>query len=898
MNRFLRRDGLVLALYLILALVLTYPLVLHLGTHVPGRGVDDPALAWNLWWFKFSIFNLGTSPLQSDYVFYPIGINLVAFTSTFANGLIGLPLYFVFDTIIANNLVVYFALIAGGYGTFLLAREVLARCRVESEWGAVLAGAFYAFGAWHVNYVAAGHFMLISNEWIPFYALCLLRLGANKHKPWRRGALAGLFFVLAAWTELTLALFLAVFTAAYLVYRVIEIATSRGGSKALASQRDSGELGARENSGGLGGTRGGAGRGLLTGLVALGIVAAVGVSPLAVNLFLDFARYGYYLSPGLGRVQVFSAEPISFFIPSAQHPLLGAWAGRLTEANTSYAFIGYAALILAVLGFWSRRRSRDTRFWGALAVFFALLMLGPTLIVGGRSTGIPLPFAVLRAIPFANANRYPVRFNVMLMLALAPLIALGAARLLSARRGAIALGGLAVLLAFEQLAIPIPLSDLRVPAIFQAIRAEPGDFAVLDLPLGWRNSVAIQGKLDYAAQFLQTVHEKRTLGGLTSRNPPFKFQYYLDLPVINSLIALESGREIDGVRREQDRAAAPALLRFFDIRYVEVNRALTDPQVLAYAQDIFPLAEIYRDDERIVYKVTASPAPLDALDLQNETSRLYFDEAWGQAQTTFPDGAGYRWATMDEAHLWLPLTGAERQIRLRLLGAASDQTLAVRLNGQPLTQFTLARSWNNYTATLPAGLAHSGLNELAFSTQTVPIQDAPEGSYAVGETGVVAHVDIAATGAGFDAGRFGEIYVGGRNQITGTRGYHLVALNPRDGSVDRIGSFDTFADPAASEQLAQFVRELPPSEIVAGVAVDDVSRELKPAAVEALHQLGVEGDLRYQFRTGQAFIGVKGAAPGTALEQATGTWPANVAVGKNVAGDRVAFALGGVRLDR
>ncbi|MGB9299253.1 MAG: hypothetical protein WCD51_01535, partial [Anaerolineae bacterium] len=44
--------------YLLLTVFLTYPLVLHFTTHVPGDGSDDPALAWNLWWVKHAIVDL------------------------------------------------------------------------------------------------------------------------------------------------------------------------------------------------------------------------------------------------------------------------------------------------------------------------------------------------------------------------------------------------------------------------------------------------------------------------------------------------------------------------------------------------------------------------------------------------------------------------------------------------------------------------------------------------------------------------------------------------------------------------------------------------------------------------------------------------------------------------
>ena len=46
--------------YVLLAIVLTWPLVLHVATHVAGDGSDDPALAWNLWWVPYSILQLNS----------------------------------------------------------------------------------------------------------------------------------------------------------------------------------------------------------------------------------------------------------------------------------------------------------------------------------------------------------------------------------------------------------------------------------------------------------------------------------------------------------------------------------------------------------------------------------------------------------------------------------------------------------------------------------------------------------------------------------------------------------------------------------------------------------------------------------------------------------------------
>ena len=849
-----------LGAYVLLAVVCTYPLFLQLGTHVPGDGTDDPALTWNLWWSRFSILDLHVSPLYTDYVFYPIGINLTSFTATFLNGLLSIPLQLVFGVIIANNLVVYFSMVAGGYGTFLLAREVLSRHNQDSRLAAALAGAFYAFGAWHLSYLAAGQFNLFSNEWIPYFVLYMIRL----HEPgWRNGFLAGLFFVLTAWTELTFISFLAILSALYLIYL------------ALVERRS-------------------LNRQFATNLAVLVSVAGVGVSPIALSLLRDIWHFGYYLSPGTEYAHFFAAEPFSFLVPSDRHPWLGQWAPSFAPANRRYVFTGSAAVVLAAIGFRAQGRRGQARLWLALVVVFGLLVLGPVLIIGGQLTEIPLPFAALRMIPFVNANRYPVRFNVMLMLSLSMLVALGAASLLSRPRGRIALGVLSTLLAFEQLAMPIPLSDLRAPQVYQTIRTEPGDFAILNLPLGWRNSVAGQGRLDYKSQFFQTVHQKRLLSGQTSRNPSFKFQYFLELPVINSLIALENGEPVDEARRAQDRAASTDVLRFFSIRYVEVNRAFADERVLQYALDVFPMLEVYRDDERLVYGVSSASPPLASVSLEDETARLYFDDTWGRVQQA-PDGGGYRWATSGEARLWLPLAPAERKVIFRLRAPAEGQKATVRVNGQTAAELILSRDWRDYPVAVPPAPAGGGLTEFVFLTAVTPLRVDAQDDHTIGGTGVVSPVDISATGSGFHAGGFGQVFVAGRNVVSGERGYHLVAIDPSSGAVDAVGWFDTFASPGESARLAAFVEGLPAGEIVAGVAVDDVSVNRQPAALDALRLLGVAGDV--QFRDGHAFVGVKGAGVGQALEQVDARWPANVAVGKNVAAAQTSLAIGGIRIE-
>src|SRR5581483_1731821 len=102
-----RRDLVVLFLYLVLTLVVTYPLVAQFNTSVPGTAtwsLDEYGYVWNHWWFKYSLFDLQTNPFQTQYLFYPLGTSLVLYAYTLLHVWLALPLQFAFGIIPASNL--------------------------------------------------------------------------------------------------------------------------------------------------------------------------------------------------------------------------------------------------------------------------------------------------------------------------------------------------------------------------------------------------------------------------------------------------------------------------------------------------------------------------------------------------------------------------------------------------------------------------------------------------------------------------------------------------------------------------------------------------------------------------------------------------------------------------
>jgi hypothetical protein len=118
-----------------------------------------------------------------------------------------------------------------------------------------------------------------------------------------------------------------------------------------------------------------------------------------------------------------------------------------------------------------------------------------------------------------------------------------------------------------------------------------------------------------------------------------------------------------------------------------------------------------------------------------------------------------------------------------------------------------------------------------------------------------------------EAGNEGSIYVNGYQRAVNRRGYNLVAIDPASGDVLWSDLFDTLVSPGESHRLAEAIGRLPAGTIVAVSVKDEASGALTEEAVAALRSLGGREDIRGRYRLSHLLVGVKGAAPGTAIEQ-------------------------------
>jgi hypothetical protein len=213
-------------------------------------------------------------------------------------------------------------------------------------------------------------------------------------------------------------------------------------------------------------------------------------------------------------------------------------------------------------------------FWSFAALATWLLSLGPLLQYMGKTTftlfevTVPLPYLLLYKLPLLSIMRTPARLTVLTMLALGVLVAFALAALLGRRyverrrifsfRNAVWGLLLPAIIVFEFLATPFPTvpPGWNVP-IYQKIAAEPGRFALLELP--------IRPFGDYMAY--QTIHGKPIVGGYLSRQPP-----YLTLAQTPALHYLEDTVAADDpISAQVGGGQGTAKLKELGIRYVIIR---------------------------------------------------------------------------------------------------------------------------------------------------------------------------------------------------------------------------------------------------------------------------------------------------------------------------------------
>jgi hypothetical protein len=302
---------------------------------------------------------------------------------------------------------------------------------------------------------------------------------------------------------------------------------------------------------------------------------------------------------------------------------------------------------------------------------------------------------------------------------------------------------------------------------------------------------------------------------------------------------------------------------------------------VAYVEEVLPVQKIYDRDGWLLYRVDQPPpSPSLTVDLGSGTplESMALGEGWSAAEEI--QGASAHWAAAQDAKVFVPAAeGSDYRLTVRALPfdypGASPQRLTLWANGHRVDSCTLAPGWGNCSWDVPARFLRTGPNDLRFQFARL---DAPDrvlpADGAIGQTGVRAPVPIEVNSGG--PADFAYLAVGDPNSgeaadgSNHSPGYNVAVIDPRTGRLLERRSFDTTSAgrPSEAEALSAFLAGVPQGRIVAVAMQGDGAARLSDEVVAAFRSIGGQADPRGRADWSHALIGVKGAAPGTALEVA------------------------------
>lgn len=628
------------------AVAATWPLALHLGTHLPGRGPgDNLTFVWNFWWMRHTLAASGDF-FHTTYLFYPFGADLTLHTHSALAAVLGATLLSTASIVTAQNVVILASYALNGFASYLLAWTTTRHRRAS-----VLAGLYFQASPYFSGHLL-GHFNLIGAWGLPLFALMLLR--ALERQSVVLAAASGVILGLVAYTDYYYVIYVLVIAACLCGGRWVEVSranggphpprrynavfgsalglipigivliwTSGGGVWSVGSVRLSMTTGRNLQTAGwivlltwlwvrwrpgihvslapLAHVRRDA---RLIGVLAL--VAGLGVGPLAwrgLQLWIhgDYVSQQYFWStapPGVDLASLLVGNP---FHPIWGHAVERLYAKYRMLPIESTAWFGVAPVVWLA---WTRAswlRARAARRWLTVGSVFFLWALGPRLTAFGFNTGLLLPATLVRFVPIVANARIPGRAIVVVYMAASVLLAMALAATRGADRRWVhwAIGAVTLL---DFAASPFPLFALDQPRLYLELASLP-EGAVIDAPFGVRDGFGELGSLDHRMLYYQSIHGKPLVGGFAARVPESLKRRYLSAPGLGTLLRLSAGAPAAEMVVTREDAAATAFLRARDIRYIVLNTNTATADLKAYVRSCLRTTLLATEHERELYVI-------------------------------------------------------------------------------------------------------------------------------------------------------------------------------------------------------------------------------------------------------------------------------------------------------
>ena len=456
---------LIVGLFSALTVVMTYPQIRGMGTHVAFNDGDALFSAWRLAWVAHQ---LPRDPLNlfNANIFHPEPRTLALSDAMLVPALMTAPLLWLgVPQLVAYNLVFLASFALSGAAMFLLVRSLTGRAGA-----ALVAGFIFAFLPY--RYMHYPHLELQVAQWMP---LCLWALHRTvRTGRLRDGVLTGLFLALQALSSLYYGIFLATF----MVPVAAALLIGQRASNIKASIRS---------------------------LAAGGVLAAILIIPVILPYLAVRHNVG---ERTVSEITFYSATAQNYLAAHPQNVVFGSLTPRLGGQEREL-FTGFLVPLVALIGLWPPLSA--TRIAYALGLIVAFeVSLG--------YNGLLYPWLHDYVLPYRGL-RVPARMAMVVGFGLAVLAGFGVARLSrlagGGRRAAIVALALTALVAVEYYSVPLLVRVPSRPSPIYDTLPQNTTNVLLELPLV-RPDIAIEPLYMY----FSTFHWSTLVNGYSGFSPP------------------------------------------------------------------------------------------------------------------------------------------------------------------------------------------------------------------------------------------------------------------------------------------------------------------------------------------------------------------------------------------
>lgn len=501
--------------YVLLIILATYPLVFNIMTAIPGFSSTDEVFVtvWDNWRIKYS-FEHNLSLRITPLIAYPFGLDIYSsgYTAYIWLGLTYLLSIFT-TAVLTWNLQILFNIFLSAFLTYLLIFYLL-KNRLAAFFGGL------AFGFCPYQFMRSWqHLGLTYNELLP---LCLFAIILLREKNQKKYKLFFFFSLLMLFSfDFSIMYFGTVIVSSFLIYSMLYQWKRKIFIERQLLVKDYQFVK----------------RAALIGVI-LFIILLPQFLPLLKNISIhsslsNASPANPYRRP-FHDLFVFSAKPLSYFLPAVVHPILGRITelfvgtsiyGRSLTEHTLY--LGWMPLLLAFVAIrkWLQARRKNEyitpgrysetneNFYIGFFIFLAVVAWffsqAPWWKMGPFKIYLP-SFFMYKILPMYRSY---CRFGIVLMLAVAVLAAYGLRFITDRLNSRISKSAVIVLccsfLLFEFWNWP-PFKIIevsKVPDVYYWLKEKKGDIVIAEYPFYMMDTANVNYR------FFQITHEKKMFNG-------------------------------------------------------------------------------------------------------------------------------------------------------------------------------------------------------------------------------------------------------------------------------------------------------------------------------------------------------------------------------------------------